>query len=169
MKIEKKYKPELICSKDATRPSIQETYATKHKGKPVLVATDGRRLLAVPIEVDNEKEYGYIPKAALKFAKASLLERRSTFIQFSANGKITFSNGWTMPRDNQQVFPKWETVIPKEAPETIAINAKLLYELAQSMGCETVALHIGEKNEGIIVKPTENNEAFGVLMPVRHA
>lgn len=167
MRIQKKYRPELIASKDGLRPAIQEPWISNHKGKDVLVATNGRGLVVVPVELE-EGEEGQVPQKALKFARANVLDRKSTSVSFALNGSVQFENGWSMPRGPKQTdFPNWTTAIPEEAPISVSINVKQLFELAQAMGCEIVSLHIKSPSDAVIVKPTDRNGAFGVLMPYR--
>lgn len=166
MKLRRKYRPELIASKDATRFVINDLQISEHEGKPVLVATDGRKLVVVPVALE-ENEKGRLPKAALIFARKHA--NRKDDITMRLNGKVEFPNGWTMPLLEEGNYPTWQQVVPsKESRKTrIAFNARFLYELAQAMGAEEVVLHMGDPMEAIIVEPGVSDGEFGVLMPCR--
>lgn len=49
---------------------------------------------------------------------------------------------------------------------TVAVNARLLYNLAQAMGTECVCLYLSSKTESIGVLPALGGDGRGVLMPV---
>lgn len=167
MKLRRKYRPELIASKDATRAVINDLQISEHEGKPVLVATDGRKLVVVPITLEKG-EKGRLPKDALAFARKTA--HRKDDLTMSLNGKVEFPNGWTMPLKLDGNYPTWQTVVPEKADRKhrISFNAKFLYELAQAMGTDEVVLHMGTAMDSIIVEPGVSDGEFGVLMPCRN-
>lgn len=171
MKYSTRYKPELICSKDGTRPSIEDAELREINGKPVLCATDGRRLVVIPVEECDPSEYGRVPKKALQFAKQSRKDKRQPIVKLDLNGSVKFENGWTMPREQGLIFPNVQSVIPGNRQEIkVCFNAKYLYEIAQAMGVENVSLGFVQQGSQVIdaIRVTaENEKAFGVLMPVR--
>lgn len=169
MKISSKYKPELICSKDRTRGVLLDANVRLVKGKPALVATDGRRLVVVPVEAE-EKEFGPVPKEAIQLARAKRQDKKQSVVKMILNGKIELENGWTLPRPKQEGlanYPNVDHVIPEErnTDMKICFNAKMLHELAQAMGVEVVTLKF--QPNGAILVTAENEEAYGVLMPCR--
>ena len=50
MRIKTKFNPEMIASRDKTRAALQSSQLKTYNGKDVVVATDGRRLIVVPVE-----------------------------------------------------------------------------------------------------------------------
>lgn len=169
MKISSKYKPELICSKDRTRGVLLDANVRLVKGKPALVATDGRRLVVVPVEAE-EKEFGPVPKEAIQLARAKRQDKKQSVVKMVLNGKVELENGWTIPRPSQEGlarYPEVETVIPEQKMNDLKVcfDSKMLYELTQAMGVQVVTLTF-QPNGAILVTAT-NEEAYGVLMPCR--
>lgn len=167
MKIKTKYKPELICSKDHCRPSIHEPHIGVVRNQTTLSATDGRRLVVVPVEAD-ESEYGYMPKEALQLARQKREDKKQDVISLGVNGCITLANGWTLPRPKQSQlkYPNVDMVIPEKTAVKISFSAKYLHELAQAMGVDVVSLSFDSDTSPILVT-AQNEPAYGVLMPVR--
>lgn len=180
MKIHKDCKIELAASKDATRPAIAEPFLDIKGGAGVVVATNGRAMAIVPVEVTEKDASGYLSgdclKAARKFTKQDVI--------LEASGVVTMLNGATMPREGlarNEKFPNWRQVMPSADGYnfTVAIDAKLLWELAQAMGTQGVLLNLqtADANKPILVGPHKcgrfDNQikyacegAKGVLMPV---
>lgn len=167
MKIKAKYRPELICSRDGTRPAIQETNLGIVKGKVCLSATDGRRLLVLPVEAEK-KEFGRVPKEAIKLAREKRTSRKQEVVTIGLNGKVELENGWTLPRPMQEElkYPNVDQVIPEQCPRKICFSAKYLHELAQAMGVDQVILAFKDDMSPIVVT-SHNEEAYAVLMPCR--
>jgi DNA polymerase III sliding clamp (beta) subunit (PCNA family) len=168
MKFKAKYRPELICSKDVTRRAITEPHVGKVRGKVCLTATDGRRLLVIPVDAEPS-EFGTLPKDALSLARSKREDKKQEVVSIGVNGCITLANGWTLPKPNQEEFkyPNVENVIPeKSRNHQVSFNAKLLYQLAQSMGVEQVILNFQDSMSAILVS-SPGDEAYGVLMPMR--
>jgi len=102
-----------------------------------------------------------------------------------ANGVVTMLNGATMPREGlarNEKFPNWRQVMPSADGYnfTVALDAKLLWELAQAMGTQGVLLNLqtADANKPILVGPHKCGTfgdavgfacegAKGVLMPVQ--
>lgn len=166
MKLKTKYRPELICSKDETRAVLQNAELTELDGKTSLVATDGRRLLVLPVEADS-KEYGPVPPVAFKLARQHRSSKMADVVQITLNGKVEFENGWTIPRPEQLKFPNVKTVIPEQPPRyRVCISAKYLHEIANSLGVDQVILEIRDANDPLTIR-AQHEEGFAVLMPVR--
>lgn len=178
MKIDNALKPELVCSKDATRPILQQAYLKGDR----LVATNGRSLAVIPVEREDGDTDGFISPAALKAARK--LAKRRDAVSIKANGCLALADGTQLPRTEPGQFPNYEQVIPKTPEEshkiTLALDAKMLLDLAQALGSDKVKLCItgGDTVQPILVSPLEQNRfgaalgkakegAFGVLMPIR--
>lgn len=169
MKFKTKYKPELICSRDATRKAITEPNVGKVKGKTCLTATDGRKLVVIPVEAD-ESEFGVIPKDAIVLARQKRESKRQDTVSVQVNGCIQLANGWTLPRPNQADFsyPNVESVIPerRSSDHKVSFNAKFLYQLATSIGADVVVLQYRDNMSPIVIT-APGDEAYAVLMPCR--
>lgn len=169
MRLKTKYKPEIICSRDATRAVINNANLGIVKGSTCLVSTDGRRLLVIPVYADD-KEFGPVPKEALSLARQKRLSKKQDTISIVLNGKVELENGWTLPRPNQQEmkFPNIEHVIPDKSPMDVRVSfdASLLYGIAQSMGVSQVILTF--QPGGAITVRSPGEDAYAVLMPMRY-
>jgi DNA polymerase III sliding clamp (beta) subunit (PCNA family) len=166
MKLLKKYKPELVCSKDELRPVLHECFLDEYEGKSVIVSTDGRIMVFLPCEV-QEGERGTLPTKALKFARKESLKHEEHIQLAVSHGKIEFLNGWSMPHGEQLKFPEWKQVIP-EKPVTfsVSLNAAMLHTIAKAMGSDQVRLDFSDPMHPIRVSDP-SGEARGVLMPMR--
>jgi len=169
MKLKAKYRPELICSKDYTRAAIMEPNVGNIRGKTSMVATDGRRLLVIPVEAE-EKEFGRISKDAIRMARLTRQDKKQDTLNLVVNGRIELPNGWSFPRPDQKEFnyPNVENVIPNKTsqPHRVCFDAKMLWELAQSMGTRAVVLSFQDHQSAITVTAL-GDDAYGVLMPMR--
>lgn len=172
MKIQTKFRPELVASKDSKRMAISEPYLCEHEGKPVLVATDGKRLCIFPVEKSDGDTNGAVSGEALKIARSKRMDKRQSFIEVQTTEKThVLENGWILPRENGYVFPNWKTVLPeKPITRKVCLNAKLLWEMCQAMGCDCIVIELSESDtDPIRVRPQgAASGERGVLMPLRY-
>ena len=177
MKIARKHKIEKVCSDDKLRYAINNVKAYKHR----LVATNGHAMAVIPykkanIDIPEEEFTGLIPPEVFNEARKvnKKFERDDMIIEH--NGKLTVKDYSTGTEKSfnyiDEPYPDVVRVIPRRKTEyKISLNAKLLYELSQALGCDGVILEFTGKTSGIIVKPhenslcTEDNHAWGILMP----
>lgn len=169
MRFKSKYKPELICSRDVTRPVLHHPNLSVVKGKRCLTATDGKRLLVIPVMAEQSEE-GIVPKEALKLAREKRASKKQDMVSIGLNGKCELENGWTIPRIVQEdlKYPNVEQVIPapSAADQKVSFNAKFLWEIAQSLGIEHVVLTF--QPGGAITVTSPHEEAYAILMPMRY-
>ena len=182
MKINKACKIEIIASGDASRYAIGEPYLEIKDGKGTLVSTNGKALAHIPVEIRADDVAGYVSGDCLAAARRQA--KRSDAAEVGLNGCASLPDGSTMPRvgiAKDAQFPNWRQVIPKDADGytvEIALDARMLWELAQAMG--TVGVKIRSKPDGLsplLISPTTAGthgehkfacaDAAGVLMPVR--
>ena len=171
MKIKKECKIELIASRDETRHVLCNPYLQGSK----LIATDGQRLVAIPVELEEGDSDGPIDCSAFKLSRKTSSGEK--FSKISANGclKVETKDGEiTMPRKNLEgySFPQWQKVLPNpdRGGIKIGLNAKFLYEIAQALGGDRVVIEILDATSPIVVKGSNENYiegSIGVLMPVR--
>jgi len=173
MKLPKNCLVEKIASQDATRASIAMPYLDIDTDRKAhLIATNGAAMVKIPVEINPDDVAGYVPAVALKEGRK--LAKRMDSVELVCNESAKLLNGATFPRESPYTFPNWRAVWPKEEGKiTLALDAALLYELAQSMGTEGVVLTFNP-GEPISVKATATKdvrpaspEARGVLMPIR--
>ena len=170
MKINKNCKIELVASSDETRHVLCNPYLQGSN----LIATDGQRLVAIPVEREDGDSDGPIDSSAFKLARKTSSSEK--FSKISANGclKVQTKDGEiTMQRSFKDInFPNWQKVLPgtDRGGIKIAFNAEYLYEMAEALGTKTVTIEILDANSPIIVKGSNENYiegSIGVLMPVR--
>jgi hypothetical protein len=154
VKIAPQYKPEICAHKDGMRPEIAAPYLDVQRRR--VVATDGRMLVAVPVEIESGDVSGFIGPSQLDLARG---------------------------RGPRGTFPDWTACVPtfKEGEPgtvTIGISARLLSDLAKALGSDSrrqVALTIKvDGNDAayspMLVRRAENDaglDEVAVLMPVR--
>ena len=176
MKLHKDCLIEKVLSKDATRHGIAETYLDTENGSANLIATNGKALAVIPVELEEGDVAGYVATEGIKQARKA--DKRAEFPSMKLNGNLKLSNGVEMPRTTLPAgteFPKWRQVMPKDEGYNVefAFDAKLLYELAQAMGSDTVVLKYKAFGLPLLVRPngvygtSPCVEARGVLMPIR--
>lgn len=179
MKLPKEILIEKVASTDASRSAIGEPYLDVTDGKGTLVSTNGNAMAIVPVALAPEDVAGYVSKAVLKAARKQAGRLRETII--GLNGFAALADGSAMPRNGAAqhcTFPSWRQVVPKEISETtITLDARLLWELAQSMGTRGVRLCVVASDKPVIVLPAASGnyydrhvpacaEARGVIMPI---
>jgi len=175
MKIAKIHKLEAACSKDDTRPGITQPFV---QGKRC-IATDGKMLASVPIEVEEgeEVEGKKIPLDALKAARkaSGKLWPDMPFTFSETHCSILGSASFPLhhvdvsaPRVAEIVSSKLEK---EEATFCVTLDVDLLKRLSEALGTEKVTLCFKDEKSVITALPsgTENrdNKAFGLLMPIR--
>jgi hypothetical protein len=177
MKISKTAKIELIICKDETRPHLTSAYLDTETSS--LVATDGGRLVQVPVELEDGDVSGLITPDALKEARKQAGNSASSI---AANGALRFANGGQMPRPQEDVvgkFPPYKGIIASDAGDTkVALNAAWLWDICQALGGTRKDAHVvltfPKAAEGeamlhpITVELTAPGTGKAVLMPVRY-
>jgi DNA polymerase III sliding clamp (beta) subunit (PCNA family) len=162
MFIDKNYKLEYAAEKkSATRDNLKNI----NFQKDYAVASNGHIMAFVPVESDSEDTTGLLNAENLKLARKNSVSNGNVFMR--VNGSFELMDKTKLPKENI-AFPDYLSVIPENNREyTIALNAKLLYQLSQAMGCEKVVLEFISPNKAIKVYDLDNKESFGLLMPVR--
>jgi len=168
MKINRKYQIEKTASKDPTRYVLNDPYLdTSEIDKPVLVATDGRMLAVVPVEVLPEDMSGHVPVDAIK----ELRKDKSGKSEINLNGKVEVVNADKITRFTRPegTFPNWKQVVPQGGEKfTISFNPEMLLRVAQAVGCEKgKAITLKFKGPLDPIKIETGNGAYGVLMPMK--
>ncbi len=170
MKIDKKYKIQKSCSTDETRFSIQNPYLERDgKGKGILIATDGRMLAKVPVDLDKTDRKGYVPLGALVELQSD--KTGQTTLNVNGSAEIVRPDGTkiTFKRDKEYNFPNWRQLKPNgEIKAEITFSPARLLDLARALGVangEPVTLKIRGELDPIEVEGI--GEADGLLMPMQ--
>jgi len=184
MKMHRKYRPELLVSKDATRPQLVCLHLdTKAK---VLVATNGRGMVTVPVDVDNKDVDGPVFIEAMaearKVQRASM-KKEVTWLHVRALHKLLDVGRMLFRRPTDHRYPEWENVKPsfkaKDAGTiTFALDPALLLNIANAIDHSSkfvrVTMAVSKKDptvsdecEPMIVTTDDDEPAVGVMMQVR--
>ena len=173
MKIARHYRPEACASKDKERFGLTDPYLDV-EGRAV-VATDGYRMVAIPVEVDDQDVSGYVARDLLKVARKKC--KKEDFEAEIRERKELVPQGIEYPPDDARTFPDWRKVLPsfsegEPGTVTIGLNANLLKGIADALGgAGVVALTVkvdSLETSPIRVRALSGNEReIAVLMPCR--
>lgn len=144
MKINKSFKIEGITSSEDNREVLKSIYVYKENDDCFAVATNGKALAIVPVEIeDNELNNGNSVTASdLKFQRSNPAIKKQDYV---------FS--FLKPLDGQ--FPDIKNVFPKTDPSVnFNVNVKLLKTLCDAMGSEIVSISVFE--DKLLVNSTVN-------------
>ena len=183
MLIDPRLKLEKIAGDDDIRAYLNEPHLDVEN--KCLVATDGHKLVRIPVEISAGDTSGPVPIAAILDAR----KRKLIPAEITCNGDATVLDTGTgnplshYPRPDNGKFPQYERVMPDPDAEpvvSIGLNAKYLFELAHAL--TTIGGRGDNKREPIVrldisdnptaaVRVTMENEPerTGVIMPCRLA
>jgi len=166
MLLDKRYKIEKVVSKDNYRVPLLNPYIDDHDGGKVIVATNGRSLVKIKVNVLEGENIpnGYVDKDLLKES-----QKRSIPLELTEDEQSV--NGMTKKRDRDKdiYFPRWQRIIPEKGREIklqVMLNAKKLYELSQAMGEDVVTLSF-ENHENAIEVTNSDKNTYGLIMPCK--
>jgi DNA polymerase III sliding clamp (beta) subunit (PCNA family) len=178
MKFQTANKIEKIASKDETCYALNGVY--HDKTAKALIATDGHRMIILPVTENEHDDDGIVPLDAIKAARDSAKKNKYNEApnMTVVDGKVSVPmGGLTLPIVDAQ-FPEWQRVLPSFNPAdknvvTITINAKYLAELAEALGSRDsgvqISFQLDDTYGPIAVRPSAENGAHAVLMPVRNS
>ena len=164
MKIFKKYKLEQAVSTDDYREILQNIQIEDGNA----VATTGRILVSVPIEMEKGDSDGLIStrafKSGRKVGKLSYfcLKLRKRWIQ--AEDKVIYPRG-------KGAFPGWKNLFKEidgldlEAVEEINFDAELLVTIQRALGANGIKLRFRGQAQAIEVLPERDGNGRGLFMP----
>jgi hypothetical protein len=172
VKIATRYRPEACVHKDIEeRFNLVDPYLDVAAG--VVVATDGHRLVAVPVETDPNDVSGYVSRELFKIARRKV-KLGPAAIEDRAEIMTT---GIVWPTEQAREFPEWRKVVPRwdertPGTVTIALNATLLKGLADALGGDgivalTMKLDESESAPFLVRALGGERGELGLLMPCR--
>lgn len=171
MRLLKTAKLEAITDLDTRYAPIYLDVARKR-----VVATNGRSLAVIPVEVDDHDVSGEISKAAIVAARK--LARRADESVIQANGSFVLADGSSLPRaEHPRHAPDADSVTPKGAASfTICLDAHLLKSLSDALGAESgdgIRIEFHGDDGPMVVSPildklhrTDGRKPSGLLMPM---
>ena len=182
MQIDKTYKLEKIVSKDPSRPALQNVLVDEKE--KLAVATDGRAMAFVPVQLDEEGNDEFIngirmlpSKVVTEGRKAS---KQLSFTQIELNGGAKLFDGTVIKTEDEITYPSsWKQYLNQESKYTegftVTLNPKSLHSLAEALGSgDSVTLNF-QDNQGCLdglapIRVTtggRTTDPHGVLMPKR--
>lgn len=171
MKILKNAKVEKAVATETARYVMNDCWLSVEDKR--LVATDGRIMVAFPIEPEEGDESGPMSVKALQAARKAA-PKKATHFSLKANGHYILPDGGTMPRDKtHNRFLDWKAIIPtntaKAGKETLSINAAYLEKIQEAIAADYVTLEFIQGAHCIKVKgggnEPETGEAIALIMP----
>lgn len=182
-------KVEKVCSRDVSRPVLAAPAIVEWEGGRALAATDSYKLVVVPLADADGLEVGPL---SLELVRAAVKDAHAEITSTGAGGVTTLEAvGDTSTRANVDgQFPDVGRLFPDAVTSwEVGLNARYLFELAQSMGSDVVAVSFvpasasepaGAPNvlRPMFVRPSGHTSgrsaspvpgARGLLMPIRVA
>jgi hypothetical protein len=189
-----KVQPELVASKDSSRPVLTTVHLNAAKSR--VEVTDSYMLAVFPVDLDEGDTSGPIPVDALKASRKAPLkhvaDRAGTSIRCNSHVEVRHAFGeeasepyLTLPRDSSDyTFPNVDHLFPDDLSDfEIGLDAEKLHKLAKAMGdmrvrirfCNSWARAEGNGAFGpsnmrpFVVCPlgASEDDARGILMPIR--
>lgn len=100
-----------------------------------IVATDGHRLIVVPVELDDSDTMGSIPISAFVLARKTAFKHMPDIIIYCTEGVCSMTDGGTVPRPDIGRFPLWRAIVtPDPIEREISFDPSLLLSLCKAMG-----------------------------------
>lgn len=179
IQIDKKYANlHLVASKDDTRYILKSVYF--NTTDKCAVATDGRKMLQVPIKL-NEGDPGIKdPKpfvmAAEDFKRCVADCKRARMLHITLwiapDMRITWEGGYADPMDG--TYPNYKQVIPEAKLKptlTVAFNPEYLMQLKKGLTIKkdvtAIYMQQDDPNGPLLIGTPDSPEARAVLMPMR--
>lgn len=161
----------LVTSKDITRAALWSINFEKVKDRILLVATDGRRLLALQrsFDADMPCPEGNLPRDVAE-AMVKTATKPGERMCFSMDGTIRLGYVQTV-LSNALVYPAWRKVvacIPSDKPAQF--NPRFVADfgrIAKLLGNRTEHIGIRHNDIGAAFVALGVENAFAVLMPFR--
>jgi hypothetical protein len=170
VKIAKWYRPELVVSKGKEpNPLLTDPYLDAKSDR--LVASNGRALVALPVETDKGERSRYLACSLLKAARG--LGEPEVPAEIKDQEIVLYGVLW--PAAQERTFPDWASLTPKfrrgdKGTTTVSLNPGLLKSVANAMaagGGVALTFNIEDSGAPIIVQPLSlDPDELGLLMPL---
>ena len=184
MFVEKRFQIDRAACKDETRYLLMNINYEPDPSIPergMLVATNGRILAVVPVDVQEGDVMGLIPAATYAVIRGKMRHERHgpphpVVVEKDRVFLTTDRLGAKYDRrpDEGTKFPDWRLIVPKEEEQTVmlSLNPTLLMDLARAIGAQDgVTLKMKPDEKGVVLGAVsvkgDAKDGFGVLMPRR--
>ena len=189
VKIKRSLHPEICCSNDLSRETINDPYLDGDK----LISTNGHLLVVLPVEVEEGDVSGKVPKSCLSDARKKPLTKSILDAELSVDlkekdyAKVNHSkNKFNREFSTEfETFPDWAGAISKDDPTEwiIILNPDLIMTAFWALGGNSkrngiklrikapVATYPGDMQCLGEVKATvgSGDDGYAVIMPMRRA
>lgn len=168
-------KLEKMVSKNPLRSSMNHCHLDAEKGN--LVATNGKALVMIPVEIDDGDTSGAVSTAGLKAARRDKKGDRSLSVNGNESIKTGPDAGKTFPRPEAGTFPNYNAVLPDKgkAKFSISLSAELLEMVCAAIkgGDRSVSgeenftrltFHFKDSKSGVLIEA--GNGATAAIMPL---
>lgn len=177
MILPKTCKIEELCSTDKTRNVLFHPYLSGNE----LVATDGKAMICLPVELEEGDCHGWVSIEALKMARKLNKNLDNLSIKVKNDGLILM-DGTVLPQPNVgSVYPNYRPILEanlskeQEPVSSIAFNPDYLSSVASAFGCANekgVKLVFRAGMGAIQAIPLSgpfagNEKAVSIIMPIR--
>jgi hypothetical protein len=171
MHFDKQFNLSKIIPKNATRECLNNAHLDTENSR--LIATDGCKLVIIPVTIDDGDTSGPVSTEAIKAAIKAAGKTGDAGITCKTD--LAVWNGATYPRPEKMEYPDVDKLIPKPAAVHIAIDARLLADVQAAMGCKHgVNLQFAVNDDGSInrqaavrVTAYGDDRPLAVIMPLR--
>jgi hypothetical protein len=185
VKFQKQFKIELVCA-DNPKRCISGVYHDKTQKR--LCATDGKMLVSIPVEENQDDAEGFIPPEAIKGGRDNRNPEATLEVH---ENTVAWTNKKGQRMEDRLIegtFPKYENhlrpLLPKKTQQLVVLrlDPSLLFRLVQALGCSfgkntgdthhAVTLQfLVEKSDGTardrMLVSADDGVALGVLMPMK--
>ena len=180
MLISRKKLIELCATSDETRPHLRHPHLDVENS--VMVATDGKLMVVVKVEVEKWDVSGPVSRQALRLARAGKSDACGKVTLRCGEDTIELASGIKVPRYGGNFggkgFPDWQEVVKPTKQPTIlvAFDMKLLSNLCRALDARMAYLEIvpnADPNTSTLdpIRVYDggyvDNPDYGILMPCR--
>jgi hypothetical protein len=174
MHFDKQFNLSKIIPKNDVREYLNNAHLDTENSR--LIATDGEKLVIIPVTIDDGDTSGPVSTEAIKAAIKAAGKTGDAGITCKTD--LAVWNGATYPRPenySSTVYPNIDRVIPKPAAVHVSINARMLADVQAAMGCKHgVNLQFAVNSDGSInrhaavrVTAYGDDRPLAVIMPLR--
>ena len=173
MKLERRFHPEAVVSKDEWRPALCNAHLVEIKGKRYLLATDSYSGVLLPVESSPEDKLGAVSPLALQLARR--YGARSLPIEIGCEDGLRVPLVGVLDRPDTEAGSMTKVISDYSAKKKyafeIGLDTRILANLAKSLGGNGVKLSFeSDPMKSFHVTPLQTGgieDVRGVMMPIR--
>ena len=157
MYIAKRYQLEKAVS-NIRKDSMGNIQIRRFRDKIQAIATNGKIIAVVPVELKENETEGQISPESFTFIRKNPAYKKLTIIDYPI----------IPDQDPKPFLPDYEVVFPKKPVAfSISLDIDLLSALSDAIGTNLVTLSFYGDGSAILVEPYDKtNPAIGLVMPI---